>query len=144
MKPKEFLSALDQNRVTAAIQAAEAKSSGEIRVFVSQYASEDPLDSAQKEFVRLGMAKTQLRNGVIIFFAPVSKNFAIYGDLAVHEKCGDQFWIGMRDQMTGHLKKGEFTDAIVYAVTEVGNILSRYFPRQANDVNELPDTIASD
>jgi len=144
MKPKEFLGALDETRITAAIQTAEGKSSGEIRVFVSRYESQDPLASAQKEFVRLGMAKTELRNGVIIYFAPESKNFAIFGDIAVHEKCGEQFWIGIRDTMTDHLKKGQFTDAIVYAVTEVGNILAKHFPRQTNDVNELPDAIARD
>jgi uncharacterized membrane protein len=144
MKPKEFLNTLDENRITTAIQTAEGKSSGEIRVFVSRYPSQDPLISAQKEFVRLGMAKTELRNGVIIYFAPESKNFAIFGDIAVHEKCGEQFWIGIRDKMTDSLKNGQFTDAIVCAVTEVGNILQKHFPRQANDVNELPDTIARD
>ena len=39
---------------------------------------------------------------------------------------------------------GEFTEAVVDAVTHVGNVLASHFPRSPDDRNELPNQIARD
>ena len=144
MKHQDFIAGLDETRVVAAIVAAEKMSSGEIRVFVSRQPSADPLAAAQKQFVKLRMHQTQARNGVLIFFAPASQNFAILGDAGIHEKCGDAFWHEIRDAMSVHLNQGRLTEAVVEAVHQTGRLLARHFPRGADDQNELPDGIATD
>jgi uncharacterized membrane protein len=144
MKPKEFIDKLDDNKVTAAITAAEQKSSGEIRVFVSNENPADPLAAAEAQFAKLGMTKTRERNGVLFYFAPKSQRFAVFGDKGIHEKCGRDFWQHIATRISGHLKAGEFTEAVVEAINEIGDVLARHFPRSPDDRNELPNQVVRD
>jgi len=144
MKPKEFLDKLDDDKVTATIAEAERKSSGEIRVFVSNEKPTDILAAAATQFLKLGMDKTRERNGVLIFFAPKIQQFAIIGDEGIDTKCGLDFWQQIAAKITARLKAGEFTEAVVDAVTHVGDVLVRHFPRSPDDRNELPNQVARD
>lgn len=142
MKTREFINHLDDAKVLAAIEAAEAKSSGEVRVFVSNEQMEDVIAAAQAEFVALGMANTQKRNGVLLYFAPKTQKFAVIGDEGIHAKCGQPFWDDIRAVMTERLKAGQFTDAVVLAVEKVAAALAQHFPREPGDINELPNQVA--
>jgi uncharacterized membrane protein len=141
MKHKEFLSKLQHEAIVKAIGAAEARTSGEIRVVVARAPAADALAAAQKQFARLGMHRTKLRNGVLIFIAPRSQTFAILGDAAIHEKCGETFWKTLSEEMTAHLKRGEFTTALTHVIGKAGSLLAEHFPRQKDDQNELPDEV---
>ncbi len=144
MKPKHFLDQLDDAKILAAIAEAEARSSGEIRVYVSHQKREDVLAAARRRFLKLGMTKTRQRNAVLIYFAPLTHGFAIWGDVGVHEKCGDALWLEMVGEMTPLLKAGRFSEAVVRAIQRVGEVLAQHFPRRPDDRNELPDQIARD
>ena len=144
MKPKEFISQLDEEKIVAAIGEAELKTSGEIRVYISQKNREDALAAAQNRFEKLGMTKTRLRNGVLIYFAPQAQKFAVVGDVGLHKICGDGFWNSIREKMSALLKDGHFTEAILAAVHEAGAALAKHFPRSPDDTNELPDQIIRD
>lgn len=141
METKQFLKALDDNKIAAAIGEAEKRTSGEIRVFVSQKTVANPVAEAEKQFVALGMGRTALRNGVLIYFAPKSQKYAVIGDKAVHEKCGQKFWEHITEEMTPLLKAGRFTDAVTLAVREIGSALAKEFPPVAGDRNELPNRV---
>ena len=132
---------VDQARVVAAIASAEARTSGEIRVFVSREPADDPVIAAEKQFERLGMTQTAARNGVLIFVAPRSHTFAVIGDRGVHEKCGEPFWRDLAGAMTPHFKSGEFTGALVLGIERAGELLAVHFPRRPDDRNELPNAI---
>jgi uncharacterized membrane protein len=129
MHPKEFKKRLRHENVIAAIREAEQKTSGEIRVLISHRHVEAPVSEAQKEFVRLGMANSPQRNGVLIFVAPRAHKFAVIGDQAVHEKCGDAFWGELAEAMTGYFRKSEFTEGILHGVKKAGELLAEHFPR---------------
>ena len=144
MKPKEFLQKLDDDKVMATIAEAERKSSGEIRVFVSNEKPSDALRAAAAQFLKLGMDKTRERNGVLLFFAPKVQQFAVVGDDGIDAKCGLDFWQQIASEITTHLKAGEFTEAVVDAVTHVGDVLAKHFPRSPDDRNELPNQIVRD
>ena len=140
MRPKDFLHRLNHQRIISAIAAAEAKTSGEIRVFIDRTeVQEDPLAFAEKKFMQLGMHKTAERNAILILVAPRTQKFAVVGDEGVHKQCGQEFWQKMVDAMRVHFQEEEFTDAIVEAIQTAGDLLARYFPRQRGDRNELPD-----
>lgn len=143
MKPAEFISKLDETRITNAIAVAEMATSGEIRVFVAHGPVSDALAAARNQFARLGMTATQERNGVLIYIAPRSRQFAVWGDTGVHSKCGDEFWKEIVIAATNHLREGRFTEAVIEAVQQTGKILARHFPRRSDDRNELPDAVAS-
>jgi uncharacterized membrane protein len=145
MRSREFLSKLEHAWIVRAIREAEANTSGEIRVYVQRgKLKADPLIAAQRKFHRLGMHKTRERNAVLIFVAPRVHKFAVFGDKAVHEKCGEQFWRRIVEGMRIHFQTEKFTDALVEGIRETGKLLAAHFPKSSTDKNELPNEIAED
>ena len=142
MRTRDFLDKLDHDRIVGAIKAAEAKTSGQIRVYVQRGELDgDALDYAQKQFQKLGMQETKERNGVLIFVAPRARKFAVIGDEGVHRECGDEFWRRLVERMRVHFLNEEFTDALFEAIQETGELLARHFPKTGAATNELPDEI---
>jgi uncharacterized membrane protein len=142
MRTREFLSKLEHDRIIEAIHEAESKTSGEIRVLIERgKLKSDPLEAAQRKFHRLGMHKTRQRNAVLIFVAPRVHKFAVVGDNAIHEKCGDEFWQRVVEKMRMHFLTQNFSDALIEAVNEIGTVLASHFPKTSRDTNELPDDI---
>ena len=144
MKVEEFLKALDDGKISDGISAVEKTTTGEIRVYVCSKEISDVVAEAEKQFVKLGMANTELRNGVLIYFAPRSQKYAVIGDQGVHQRCGANFWQHITEEMTPLLKTGRFTDAILLAVKEIGEVLAKEFPWVEGDRNELPNNVARD
>jgi uncharacterized membrane protein len=142
MRSREFVSKLEHDRIVHAIREAESKTSGEIRVYVQRgKLNADPLIVAQKKFQRLQMHKTQQRNAVLIFVAPREHKFAVVGDKAIHEKCGDEFWQRVAEGMRAHFQNEKFTHALVEAIKEIGKLLAVHFPKRSTPSNELSDEI---
>ena len=142
MRTKEFIRKLDHDRIVQAIQQAESKTSGEVRVYIQRgKLNRDVLTVAQEQFQSLGMQNTAARNGVLIFVAPRMQQFAVLGDEGIHQRCGDDLWQRVVAKMGAHFKENHFTDAIVGAINDLGAVLAEQFPRQAGDVNELPDRV---
>jgi uncharacterized membrane protein len=130
MHPRTFAKHLHHDKIVAAIRDAELKTTGQIRVSISNKHMDDPVVAAQAEFLRLGMNKSPERNGVLIFVAPRARNFAVIGDEGVHAKCGDEFWRKLADAMAGHFRKSEFMPGIIHGVQKAGDLLAEHFPRQ--------------
>jgi uncharacterized membrane protein len=142
MRTKEFLGKLEHNRIVRAIQDAELKSSGQIRVHIQRGKLDgDALVVAQNKFDRLGMHKTRERNAVLIYVAPRAHKFAIVGDKAIHEKCGDSLWQRVVAKMREHFRNERFSDAVVDAIRDIGEVLAEHFPRKDRGGNELPDNV---
>ncbi len=145
MRTKEFLSQLDHDRIVRAIKDAEAKTSAEIRVYLQRgKLVGDPVAAAVKRFHRLGMQKTRERNAVLIFVAARSQKFAVIGDEAIHQRCGEVYWQYVVDLMREHFRSERFSDAIVDAVRDIGRVLAEHFPKRAESTNELPDEVVED
>jgi uncharacterized membrane protein len=142
MRTHRFLQELEHARIGNAIKAAEAKTSGQIRVFLQRGRfEEDALERAQKKFIQLGMEKTRERNAVLIFVAPRAQKFAVIGDEGVHQRCGEQFWQDLVARMRQHFLREDFTEALVEAITATGELLAKHFPKTGPSTNELPDEI---
>ncbi len=133
--------AIDHARITAAIGAAEAGTSGEIRVLVSHSRVGDAVAAAKLHFEQLGMTRTKHRNGVLIFLAPQSRKFAVIGDTAVHEKCGDAFWRLLAAAMSVHFQRGDFTGGLEHGIERAGALLAEQFPREPGDTNQLSNEV---
>lgn len=138
---KDFLAKLDQNRVVDAIVAAEKETSGEIRVHVQPKARGDIREVGERTFERLGMTRTALRNGVLLFIASEEQRFAILGDRGIDEKVPAGFWDDIAARLTIRFKAGELTEGIVEAVRSAGEQLKQYFPRAEGDVDELSNEV---
>lgn len=138
---KSFFSALDHDRIVAAIAQAESKCSGQIRVHVTQRKPEDVEARAQRRFELLGMTATAERNGVLFYIAPNLRRFQILGDEGIHRKCGDDFWKETASDMEGDFRQGRFTEGLLRGIEKVGRVLAEHFPQSGAKRNELPDEI---
>jgi len=136
-----FFSRFDSERIVAAISAAEGRTSAELRVHVTRRVPEDLDLRAQRRFHLLGMAKTEHRNGVLIYIAPRARKFRILGDEGIHAKAGDDFWTGVARVMEAHFRKEQYTEGVVVGIGLLGEELARHFPRARDDRDELPNTI---
>ena len=143
-KTDNLLSASDKQQLVQAIQAAEQNTSGEIRVFVetSIPKKQDALQRATEIFFKNKMNETKDRNGVLVYVAVEDKKLAVYGDQAIHEKVGIEFWYSQVQEMTAHFKEGGYVEGMTNVVNAVGHALTNHFPYdRVTDVNELSDEI---
>jgi uncharacterized membrane protein len=143
MKPREFLNQLQHDEIVEAIRRAEKHTSGEIRVYISRHHPEDALNAAQKHFSQMGLDRLKDRNGVLIYVAPLARKFAVIGDSAVHQQCGDEFWRMLTEEMSGHFKQNNFTAGLIHAIGKAGELLARHFPKndKMRDQSSSPDKL---
>src|SRR5689334_7111667 len=123
MNQKEFLAGLDQKRIVDAIAAAEKKTSGEIRIHVQPKAQGDIRNTGERTFERLGMTKTALPNGVLLFIACEEPDYVILGDRGIDEKVPAGFWDSIAASLAMRFKAREFTEGIVEAIQSAGDQL---------------------
>lgn len=141
-KVEAFLSKSEEEDIVEAIRLAEENTSGEIRVHLEKETSIAPIDRAVEVFNMLKMENTKDRNGVIIYVAVKSKQFAIYGDKGINEKVTADFWNSTKDIMLNHFKNGDNKQALVDGILSAGQQLKYHFPHQDDDVNELSNEIS--
>lgn len=133
---------VDAEAVRRAIEEAEARTSGEIRVSVSTFFFGNVRRTAEAAFVRLGMNRTAERNGILIFVVPSRRAFVVLGDEGIHAVVGQEFWETVAAAISKRFKAGDFTGGLVHGITEVGAQLAAHFPYQGErDRNELPDEV---
>ncbi len=138
-----YLSPSEEQEVLNAIREAEHLTSGEIRLFIEDFCDkESPLERAVELFFAHGMAGTRDRNAVLIYLAPKSRQFAIWGDAGIHERLGYQFWEEEKHLLRVYLQQDKACDGLCAVITKIGEELHRYFPADSSDnPNELPDEI---
>ncbi len=141
-KVEDFLSKDEEAEIVEAIRLSEKNTSGEIRVHIEKESSMAPVDRAVEVFDMLKMDNTKDRNGVLIYIAVKSKQFAIYGDKGINEKVADDFWNCTKDIMLNHFKNGNNKQALVDGIINAGEQLKEHFPYQDDDTDELSNEIS--
>lgn len=132
---------LDHEQITKAIGLAEKNTSGEIQVVVSRAAVKDAYEAAVKAFERVGLGQTKDHNAILFFIAEKSRNFAIIGDKGIHGKVHDGFWAELKDELSSHFRRGEFTQGLCKTIASCGEKLKAHFPCHPDDANELSDSV---
>ncbi len=142
MKPSEFFSQEEKDKIVRAIEEAEKNTSGEIRVHIEKDCKTDVLDRAAYIFKKLKMHKTKLRNGVLFYLALEDRKFAILGDAGINRVTPDDFWDNIKDKMLEYFRENRIADGLVKGILMAGEKLKEHFPYQQDDVNELSDEIS--
>jgi uncharacterized membrane protein len=142
-KKKEFFTADEKQQLVEAIQKAEQRTSGEVRLFIeSKCRFMDAMDRAKEIFLQLGMDKTELRNATLIYLAVDDHQVAVLGDEGIHQKVGAQYWKDEVAKMLQKFRAEKLVDGICVAITDLGEALQHHFPYNSDtDKNELPDEI---
>lgn len=137
-----ILNTEEQEQIAHAVSRAENRTSGEIRVVVENIVGDmTAIQKATQYFEELDMHKTVLRNGVLIYLAVVDHQFAIIGDIGIHSRVSEDFWELTKERMLPHFRTGDFLRGIIEGVHEAGEQLHHFFPKQEDDINELPNEV---
>lgn len=128
--------------MTEAIKEAELNTSGEIRVHIEDKCKVDVLDRAAYLFKKLGMQKTELRNGVLIYLAYGDRKFAVLGDVGINQKVTENFWDDISQKMKGLFQEERFAVGLSTGIIMAGEALKEHFPYQKDDINELSNDIS--
>lgn len=141
-KVEDFLTKEEEQEIVEAIRMAEENTSGEIRIHIEKTTSKVHFDRALDVFHELKMNETQLKNGVLFYFAVEDKAFAICGDKGINDVVATDFWDCTKDKMIAQFKSGNFKQGIVDGILNAGEQLKQYFPWSADDTNELSNEIS--
>lgn len=138
---KDIFNADEQHAISHAVGLAENRTSGEIRVCVERSTQDKAFDRATYYFNKLGMNKTSLKNGVLIYLAVDDRKFAIIGDEGINKKVPEDFWEETKTVMTSYFLNEELIEGIVKGIHVAGEQLKQYFPVADDDINELPNEV---
>ncbi|ENA1803437.1 TPM domain-containing protein [Flavobacterium psychrophilum] len=141
-KVEDFLTKAEEQEIVKAICIAEKNTSGEIRVHLEKKTTTDAITRAAAVFNELKMHNTKDANGVLIYVAVKSKQFAICGDDGINKLVPTDFWESTKNIMASHFQKGNFKQGLVDGILKAGEQLKNYFPYQDDDTNELPNEIS--
>jgi uncharacterized membrane protein len=144
MKASTFFTKEQQTQILEAVKEAEKATSGEVRVHIETKCNEDVLDRAAWIFGKLGMQKTELRNGVLFYLAVNDKKFAILGDAGINSVVPAGFWDEISLLLAKNFREGRFTEGLCEGIIMAGQQLKTHFPYKGDDVNELSDEISFD
>ena len=139
---EDFLSKEERQQVSAAIGAAENRTSGEIRVHLEDHIEDEVMDHAAFIFEELGMHRTRDRNGVLIYLSVVDRKIAVIGDAGINERVPDDFWNDVLALLKSHLAAGRRVEALTESVQMVGEKLRDFFPLKRDDTDELSNEIS--
>jgi uncharacterized membrane protein len=142
MKPSKFFTREQKARIIDAIGKAEENTSGEIRVHLERLCLGEPTDRAAYLFEKLGMHKTNLRNGVLFFMSYDDHKIAILGDAGINAVVPDNFWDSTLEMISARFREGDFTGGLEAGIVNAGIQLKAHFPHQPDDINELPNEIS--
>ena len=133
-------------RIEAEIAAQELRHGGELRFAVEGGLSPGMVmrgmrarERGEDLFSSLRIWDTQQNNGVLIYLLLADRALEIIADRGIHECVGDAEWATICAAMQREFASGAFEQGVVAGVRAIGDLLAQHFPRQAGDVNELPD-----
>jgi hypothetical protein len=121
---------VDCELVRAAIDTVERRTTARIHVSIAPHFWGDVHRTTKRAFKQHRLAHTPDRNGVLFFFVPSRRRFVILGDIAAHEKVGQQVWDHVAAVIEDSLRSGDPTNALIRGIKELGQHLTTHFPRQ--------------
>jgi uncharacterized membrane protein len=132
-------------RIQAAVAAAEARHSGEIRVALETdlhmraiLAGHTARDRALEVFGGLRVWDTSENNGVLIYLLFADHSVEIIADRGFNELVRPEEWQAVCRKMEGDFRAGLWDEGMIHGVEAVGVLIARHFPG-AGQRNELPD-----
>jgi uncharacterized membrane protein len=142
-KTEDFFSDAEKSQIVEAIQRAEQRTSGEVRLYVERRCRfVDPVMRAKELFVVLKMTDTAERNGVLVYVATKDRQLAVFGDEGIHTKVGSDFWNNEVGKMLKQFNRENYAAGIVQIIHDIGEALTTHFPYDGKtDKNELSDDI---
>lgn len=115
------------------------------RLFITEDEIEEEVyEASVTAFHSEGIARTAAANGVLIFVSLFERRVRILADHGLSDKIDAHRWEELVSRITAGIREGRQKEALVHAVNECAELLSRHFPPGSGDRNELPDLTIRD
>ena len=98
-------------------------------------------DRAVRAFYEKGLYRTRQETGILIFISVLERRVWILGDRGIDQRIQPKAWRELAGELGRGIRSGQACAALCAVVGRCGEILRRNFPRLADDVNELADTV---
>jgi len=132
----------DQRKILSAVEAAERGTSAEFKVHV-EATCRNPDTRAREVFRLLNVARTEQRNGVLLFLTVHDRRCVILVDEAVRHLRASRPWRDIADRLMLDLRHGKIGHGVAHALTSLSQLMAPHFPRTSDDVNEVWDEIST-
>ena len=98
-------------------------------------------ERAVRAFYEKRLYKTRDETGILIFLSLLERKVWILGDRGINRKIPHDEWQDLARELSAGLKEGRACDALCSVIASCGDVLTRHFPKKADDTNELADDI---
>lgn len=98
-------------------------------------------ERALMTFYEKGLHKTEGHTGVLFYLSLLEKKVWILADQGIHGHLDDDLLGRLAHTVTEGIRQGHACDALCRAISEIGAVLSAYYPIKVGDKNELPDEV---
>lgn len=144
---KKYLSIEDLETIKKEISKVEKTTSGEIRLSIREKRNlyeklYKPRELAVKDFEKLGMANTKHKTGILIFIIFSERIYEILADEGIHPKIPDYVWLNLETTLKEEFRKENYLNGILHLIDKMGEILTKEFPIEVDDIDELKDDVA--
>lgn len=96
---------------------------------------------AVRGFYEKELYRTRHETGILIFMSLLEHKVWILGDRGINERIDPGSWHEMAGDLARGIAEGRGADALCSIIGRCGVELSRHFPRQFDDINELGDSL---
>ena len=86
-------------------------------------------------------ARTRGRTGILLYLSLDEHRAEIVADAAINAKVTPDVWGEAMVALVAQLRAGKPGEGLAEAVRQMGVVLAAHFPREADDINELPDRL---
>lgn len=135
-------------RIENAIAEGERKHGAEISFAVEAsldayrlWAGVTPRERAHHHFSNLRVWDTELNNGVLLYVLLADRAVELVADREAARRIPQPVWDEACALMSKAFVKEQYTDGVLAALAHLQPSLEQVFPRLADDVNELPNTV---
>jgi putative membrane protein len=96
---------------------------------------------AWEAFSRLRVGRTGGGTGVLLYLSLFERMVSVVGDEPIAQKLDQTSWDELRDTLIAGLRGKRPAEALCQAIARCGELLSKHFPPQPGDVNELTNEL---
>ena len=96
---------------------------------------------ALASFTEQGLHYTKDHTGILILVSLLEHRVEVLADRGINQKVAQGTWDEVVHIITAGIKSGQACDAFCKAIERCGAILATHFPRQADDMDELPNRL---
>jgi putative membrane protein len=112
------------------------------RFLVSPRAAEQAAHArAFQLFAERGLYGTKGRTALLIFVSELERRVVLLGDATIHVQLGQAGWTEEVQRIIRRIREGRLKDGLLEVIADLEPRLALVAPREADDVNELPDAV---